>query len=162
MMKLVKQQKRKRYETGLDEDSENNINRTVLEKIKNERETLESYLFNENNKISKSAIKFILAKWTILESKLQHEHLEKEKVIAIHNEHISRVTVGTYAQTLAGGISNRTVANVERDTKYKSKTNIGRQISYKDNKNKKIILVKTIGVMKIRIARKLRRKFKNY
>lgn len=40
--------KRKRFDIDLDEDNENTINRSVLEEIRNEREILESYLFNEN------------------------------------------------------------------------------------------------------------------
>lgn len=137
--------KRKRYDIDLDDENENRINRSVFEEIKNERETLESFLFNENNKISKNAIKFILAKWALLESKLQNEHLEKEKITASYNDYLSRATVGTYAQTLAGGISNRAIKHTEKDAKNKTKTNLDRKISNRDNKSNKIILVKTTG-----------------
>jgi len=43
---------------------------SVLADIVKERSAVEEFLFNENNKISKSAIKFILGKWSFLESKL--------------------------------------------------------------------------------------------
>jgi len=58
-----------------------------LEEIRQERIKLEEFLFNENNKISRAAIKFILGKWMYLEgiarrdnSKLQEEIIETQKL----------------------------------------------------------------------------------
>lgn len=56
---------------------------TSLEDIRKERKELERYLFSDNNKISKPAIKFILEKWLTLETKLQDQVLEIERLKAI-------------------------------------------------------------------------------
>jgi len=52
----------------------------VLADIRQERKALEEFLFNDNNKISKNAIKFILTKWSFLEGKLYENRLETEKL----------------------------------------------------------------------------------
>lgn len=52
----------------------------AMQEIRSERGQLETFLFNENNKISKMAIKYILAKWSILESKLETEIMENRKL----------------------------------------------------------------------------------
>jgi len=69
----------------------------TLEYIRNERVHLEEFLFNENNKISKNAIKFILSKWTNLESKLQQEIVEREKLCATYQNTRETLTK-SYAQ----------------------------------------------------------------
>lgn len=56
------------------------LNNQSLEAIRRERTELEEFLFNESNKVNKVAIKYILAKWSLLEGKLQDEILEKEKL----------------------------------------------------------------------------------
>jgi len=58
----------------------------VLDEIREEREALEAFLFNDNNKVNKIAIKFILSKWAVLESKLQSEIIVKEKLAAVVRE----------------------------------------------------------------------------
>lgn len=57
----------------------------VLSDIRNERASLEEFLFNDSNKISKQAIKFILTKWSALELKLYEERIEKEKLKTTHH-----------------------------------------------------------------------------
>lgn len=76
----------------LEEDS-------VLLDIKKEITALEDFLFNENNKISKSAIKFILTKWSFLEGKLYKDKLENEKLKATYR---NMNPVKTYAQVATG------------------------------------------------------------
>jgi hypothetical protein len=55
----------------------------TLKEVQNERTSLEEFLFNGNNKISKNAIKFILSKWMFLEGKLQKELIERERSVTI-------------------------------------------------------------------------------
>lgn len=57
---------------------------TSLENIRKEKGELEEFLFNESNKVNKSAIKFILSKWILLEGKLQKEIMENEKLKAAY------------------------------------------------------------------------------
>lgn len=64
----------------IDMDSDPLEEDQILADIRQERETLEEFLFNDNNKISKNAIKFILTKWSFLESKLYENRLENEKI----------------------------------------------------------------------------------
>jgi len=54
----------------------------VIRDIYKEKESLESFLFNESNKTNRTAIKLIMNKWTILESKLVESILENEKAKA--------------------------------------------------------------------------------
>lgn len=72
----------------------------LLDDIRSERISLEEFLFNENNKISKSAIKFILAKWSSLEIKLYEERLEKERVKATYQSEARPTERRSYAQVL--------------------------------------------------------------
>jgi len=69
---------------------------TTLGNIRKERSELEEFLFNESNKVNKSVVKFILAKWMLLEGKLQEAIMESEKLRAAHRD--SRGTARTYAQ----------------------------------------------------------------
>lgn len=62
------------------------IRDSMLADIINERVTLESFLFNENNKISKSAIKFILNKWAFMEAMLYEDRLENQKLRATYHK----------------------------------------------------------------------------
>jgi len=70
----------------------------ILADITKERSALEEFLFNENNKISKSAIKFILTKWSFLESKQYEDRIEKEKLKVTHQ---NRGSSKTYAQAMS-------------------------------------------------------------
>jgi len=72
-------------------------NNSVLADIVKERSALE-FLFIENNKISKSAIKFILSKWSFLESKLYADRMEIEKFKATYQ---NKGPAKTYAQVLS-------------------------------------------------------------
>lgn len=74
----------------------------VLADIVKERSSLE-FLFNENNKISKSAIKFILGKWSFLESKLYEDRIEIEKLKATHQ---NRGSSKTYAQVMSCAVGH--------------------------------------------------------
>jgi len=58
----------------------------VLRDIYREKESLESFLFNESNKINRTVIKLIMGKWAILESRLIESILENEKSKAKINE----------------------------------------------------------------------------
>lgn len=100
--------KRKRIETeaDLEMDSENMAIRSVIDEIRYEREILEGYLFNDNNKINKNAMKFIFSKWAILESRLQQEHLDKEKIMTKHKEFLNNKTKKFYARVTSG---NKTI-----------------------------------------------------
>lgn len=74
-----------------------------LDEIMEERGQLERFLFNDSNKISKSAIKYILAKWAILENKLQNAVIEKEKWKAAYHARLEPETRGhSYAYVAAG------------------------------------------------------------
>jgi len=54
----------------------------IIRDIYKEKESLESFLFNESNKINRTAIKLIMSKWAVLESKLIESILENEKAKA--------------------------------------------------------------------------------
>lgn len=56
-----------------------NSNGTRSQDIIMERTNLEEFLFNDNNKVSKAAIKYVLGKWSLLENWLYEEVKEKEK-----------------------------------------------------------------------------------
>lgn len=71
----------------------------VLEEIRKERESLENFLFNDANKVSKGVMKYVLSKWSILETRLQQEIVEKEKLLAVVEDTKLRPT---YAQAAAG------------------------------------------------------------
>jgi len=70
----------------------------VIADIVKERAILEEFLFNENNKISKSAIKFILGKWSFLESKLYEDRIEIEK---LKNTYQNKGSMKSFAQVLS-------------------------------------------------------------
>lgn len=55
----------------------------MLDEVRTERESLEQFLFNDANKVSKGVIKYVLSKWSILETRLQQEILEKETLLAV-------------------------------------------------------------------------------
>jgi len=61
------------------ETAEQDPGSNIIQEIYNEKESLESLLFNESNKINRSAIRLIMAKWAILESKLIEMALENNK-----------------------------------------------------------------------------------
>jgi len=71
---------------------------STLDEIKEEREVLKAFLFNDNNKVNKIAIKFILSKWAVLESKLQSEIIVRKKLAAVVRE-MEYKKKYTYAQT---------------------------------------------------------------
>jgi len=86
---------------------------TTLRYIRKERSELEEFLFNENNKVNKSAIKFILAKWMLLEGKLQEEIMENEKLKAAYRD--SQGTVKrTFAQVAASAPWHASVTPVTK------------------------------------------------
>jgi len=62
----------------------NNVeNRGPFAMVRSTRQELEDFILTDSNKISTNAIKFILDKWTIFETKLNEEIAEKEKWKAI-------------------------------------------------------------------------------
>lgn len=60
--------------------------------VRSIRKELEDFIFTDSNKISRNAIKFLLDKWTILETKLHEEIAEKEKWKAV----VENMTKSTY------------------------------------------------------------------
>lgn len=92
--------KENRKRKKLEEESETED--TTLEEIRRERASLEEFLFNENNKINKNTVKFILNKWSILEGKLQDEILERERISANY-QCIKEVKEKTYSQAVRSG-----------------------------------------------------------
>jgi len=76
--------------------------KTTLQYIRNERSQLEEFLFNENNKVSKNAIRFILSKWMTLEGKLQEEIMETEKLRATYLN--MQDTPKSYARAASMGV----------------------------------------------------------
>lgn len=69
---------RKRQKMADEPETENEF-----DDIRKERARLEEFLFNDNNKISKSAAKFILNKWSLLEAKIQDEIMERKRFQAM-------------------------------------------------------------------------------
>jgi len=63
-------------------DKAKNIESDIIKNIYKEKESLETFLFNDSNKINKVAIKLIMSKWEILESKLIESVSENEKAKA--------------------------------------------------------------------------------
>ncbi|XP_039315181.1 uncharacterized protein LOC120359851 [Solenopsis invicta] len=104
--------------------------RMTLEYLRKERKGLEDFLFNENNKISKNAIKFILSKWMTLEGKLQEEIIEREKLI-FHLDH-QKAAPRTYAQ-----ITEDQSLPEKRRREQSTIRN-----SYYTNNNKEVVLIK--------------------
>lgn len=155
--KLTKKRKKSNENNSGEESNLDDIIRT--------RTVLEEFLFNENNKISKAAIKFILSKWSRLEQKLNEEIIEKERWKAIFQG--SR-TKGTYADIAKSslkqpseriGIEKRSVSNrheviiikpEKEETDERTNEDIKTQVleELKDVKNK----------LKIRRVRQLRKK----
>ncbi|KAK2578277.1 hypothetical protein KPH14_000718, partial [Odynerus spinipes] len=71
--------KRKKLLKEKSSDSEEQLEEKMSH-VRKERENLEQFLFNENNKVARPVIKFILSKWCSLESKLQDVIMENEKL----------------------------------------------------------------------------------
>jgi hypothetical protein len=63
-----------------EEDSSFSLETTDINEITKMRDDLESFLFNESNKINKVAIKFIMTKWSSLESKLLKTEIENQNL----------------------------------------------------------------------------------
>lgn len=101
----------------------------TLKEVQVERAKLEEFLFNENNKINKNAIKFILTKWMFLEGKLQTEIMEREKKKKDTYRNPGVTATHTYAQVASTSWSRALQSETEK------KTNEKRQ-------NQQIILVK--------------------
>lgn len=70
---------------------------TSLTEVYDERKSLEEFLFNESNKITRSAIKLVLEKWGVLENRLQREIMEKE-ILKEKCKILESTNVRTYAQ----------------------------------------------------------------
>lgn len=60
-----------------EKSKENEMNKNIKE-IQEERAKLEAFLLDDSNKVTKTAIKFILEKWSVLENKMQNIVLENE------------------------------------------------------------------------------------
>lgn len=148
--------------------SEFNSSDNYLDDIKAERINLEEFLFNENNKVSKSAIKFILAKWNLLETKLSEERIEKEKLKATYRS-VQPVSGSSYAQVAAGGMTATAFGSCPETEKKKVRENyevaLIRPIEETDKRNNEEIraaVVKELGEvrrkLKVRGIRQMRKK----
>ncbi|XP_039313845.1 uncharacterized protein LOC105203452 [Solenopsis invicta] len=73
----------------------------TLEEVRIERTKLEGFLFNECNKISRAAIRFILDKWADMEHRLQKEIVEKEKYQALYENRVRENKTGTLYSEMA-------------------------------------------------------------
>lgn len=77
----------------------------TFREIKEEKASLKEFLFNDNNKISKNAIRFILTKWSFLEERLCEEIVEREKIISSQQSAAKAVSVApSYAQAVASSL----------------------------------------------------------
>ncbi|XP_053993909.1 uncharacterized protein LOC128884518 [Hylaeus volcanicus] len=129
--------KRKRFDTSRSEiDSQKPA--ALLDEARKEREELEAYLFNDANKLTKSAIQFILSKWGILENRLQNEILEKEKLL-VRNEEIKSKPTMTYAQVTSRGVGlappRVSTVGTPRKEKSTSQILIVKAVNDKDNRS---------------------------
>ncbi|KAK2575346.1 hypothetical protein KPH14_001266, partial [Odynerus spinipes] len=72
----VKRKRRRSKEADNGDGEDGNL----MSFIRKEKESLEAYVFNEANKINKSAIKVILSKWSVLENKMQDLIMENNQL----------------------------------------------------------------------------------
>lgn len=99
----------------------NETNKT-LQEVYNERIKLEEFLFNENNKITKPSIKFILDKWSTLENRLQQQIMEnellktKEKLYETHK--VSYAQVASSVSVVPGACSKLDPTKQKRNENY--------------------------------------------
>jgi len=107
----------------------------TIQEIYKEKEGLESFLFNESNKISRAAIRLIMNKWENLEAKLIETLFENEKAktrineLLLENLKLERKAehLPTYAEVLkaptevrtqpAGNLKHKTEVILVRPTK---------------------------------------------
>lgn len=148
-----------------------NTSEGVLEDIKKERTALEEFLFNENNKVSKIAIKFILAKWSILEGKLYEDRLEKEKLKATYRSMGPPIGQKTYAQSVVGrtlipasGLQPRKEIKSISNVKEEHEVILIKPVEDTDNRNNdqiKTDLVKELGSVRNKLKVKGIRQMRN-
>ncbi|KAK2578238.1 hypothetical protein KPH14_000766 [Odynerus spinipes] len=127
-------EKEKELSGGLQETTDISISMNF---IKKERDILEEYLFNEANKINKSAVKYILSKWTNLEAKLHELVLENEILkTRLTCQESNSASQRSYAQVLGDsvGVSLQSRPGVP-ETKRKEK---------KEIKTSDVIIIKPI------------------
>lgn len=134
---------------GDDSNSATSEENFILGDIKNERTELEEFLFNDSNKITKSAIKYILNKWSYLETKLYEDRLELEKLKLTCSKTSSTMTYANVASgpVIRGGPSMKpeTEKNI---SKSKHEVILIKPVEEKDGRNNEQIkdeLVKKLG-----------------
>lgn len=81
-----------------------NSNGTRSQNIIMERTNLEEFLFNDNNKVSKTAIKYILGKWSLLENWLYEEVKEKEKWKFAHQSVTKTFQKPSFVDVVSSGV----------------------------------------------------------
>jgi len=138
--------------------------KSVLADIVKERTAVE-FLFNENNKISKSAIKFILSKRSFLESKLYADRMEIEKFKATYQ---NKGSSKTYAQVLThpvGQAAPAMIPGTEKKIRNEHEVVLIKPIEEKDKRNNEQIkqdLVKGLeglrNKLKVKGIRQMRNK----
>lgn len=106
---------------------------SAFDMIRKERSSLEEFVFTDSNKINRNAVKYILAKWMILEGKLQETILEKEKLKSINDE-LRKPSMRTYAQTVAEGVQQK---QVFPETMRKERLKVTKEIVLIKPKNEK-------------------------
>ena len=97
--------KRRKVATERDIDKEDDLEDLgggCLQAVADERKDLERFLFDESNKVSRQAIKHILEKWAVMETRLQNVLVENE-ILKERNRRTELSTMGTisYAQAAA-------------------------------------------------------------
>lgn len=119
-------------------DEENNYmtylnSENEMEFITKQRQELEKFIFNETNKISRPAIKFILGIWADMETKVTQLLIDQSKLKGILAEKtINKAKGNTDKATYAGAVK-------KRKTKYEIKT------KKKNNKAENIIIIKNVN-----------------
>lgn len=132
-----------------------------LEEVRKERASLEEFLFNDNNKISKSAIKYILSKWMLLEGKLQEEILESEKLRSTYQELQKPVKTTTYAQAVSAPWSELKIKATKTTTQSILLIKPKNDTDKRDNEEIKSDFCKLLEKQKSKIKFKSIRKMRN-
>lgn len=89
-------------------------NQDVIDYVSNQRKELEKFLFMENNKVTRPAIKFILEKWRNLETKMT-EMIVKQSNLAGRLEEVTKYNVKNRCceRTFAEAASSKTKSKNE-------------------------------------------------
>lgn len=118
------------------ETAKENERKETIEYVSKQREELEKFLFLESNKISRPAIKYILEKWRLMETRMT-ELISKqsqinEKIETLSKEKMTTKNKESYAEITQ--IKERFTKKDKNRDKYKNKADRIIIIKPKDNK----------------------------